>query len=188
MKITLKKVLLCGFGLLTALSFLLVFTIKFKVIGTPETDVRPILANGSIWECLSKTPFEKVFIFQSTFSSLKSSGDIAGYNNQCKIFAILGLIAVIGMFLTSLLAMLPENIKSSRKIAIPLFSTFTGVAFVATVAPIAALSLMDANMVWTEANAIVNIMFMFVGILSYVAMLIVPGVVKDKTLVELGKK
>ena len=188
MKITLKKVLLCGLGIVGALAFLLVFSVKFKVIGTPEMDVRPVLGNGSIWECISKTPFTEVFRFQSRWTDLKTAGDIGGYNNQCKVFAILGLIAVIGMFITSLLAMLPKTIKGSRKVMIPLFSAFLGIAFVATVAPIAALSLTDQNAVWTEANAIVNIIFMFVGILSYVAMLIVPGCVKEKTLVELGMK
>ena len=190
MKITLKKVLLCGLGLLGALSFLFVFSIRFKVVQTPEMDIHPVLATGSIWDCLStkQVPFENVFAFQTIRPSINTGNHISGGNKQCRIFAVLGLIAVLGMFITSLLAMLPKTIKGSRKVMIPLFSSFLGIAFVATVAPIAALSFTDSEAVWTEANAFVNIMFMFVGILSYVAMLIVPGCVKEKTLVELGEK
>ena len=188
MKITLKKVLLCGLGLLGALAFLLVFSIKFSVFWQPETDLHALICAGSIWNCIGKTPFEKVFVLQSGISSISSGNHVSGGNKQCSIFAVLGLIAVLGMFITSLLAMFPKTIKGSRKVMIPLFSAFLGIAFVATVAPIAALSYTDNNGVWTEANAFVNIVFMFVGILSYVAMLIVPGCVKEKTLVELGKK
>lgn len=189
MKITLKKVLLCGLGLLTVLFIMLAFAVPFKVTYTVFPSVTRTTVSASIWSTIGGTPTPFYNVFLSNAWWLKATAENSGAAETtakvgditmqvCGIGGlvcfILGLLAVVGSFFI-------PRMKGARVLSIVVLAIVLVTSFVFAAIAVAAPSLSLSGNVNDVTGG--SIILMLLALLSFIAMIVVPCVVKEKVLV-----
>ena len=190
MKITLKRVILCGAMLLGAIFFLLVLAFPFKH-GYGANSAMTYSTN-SLLDCMSgKKPFADgiAWIYTTTTSNptvngLKSTVD--GNSILLQVFAVIGLILVIADFLAIIGGFFLKTNGGARKLIIP-FMAITIVFNVVLLYVVLFLTNSKFHGVQVaQADIGPLFIFYFLGIIFFVGALIASGVTPEKVLV--GKK
>ena len=189
MKITLKKVLLCGLGLLTVLLMLLAFALPIKVtytvFGVPSAFRETM--SSSIWSAMGGTPgpFNKVFYWNAFWLATENSGPLETTAKvgdiTMQVCAIGGLVCFILALLAVVGAFFIPRMKGARVLCIVVHAIALVTAFIFAIIAIAGLSL-SINGTTTDVSG-APIILMLLAFLSFIAMIVVPCVVKEKVLV-----
>lgn len=208
MQITLKKVLFVGLGILSALFFFLVIvlpvsrTVSVTVLGqTTTTTISGSLMGVLTGDADSIAMVKSQINLEDYLKSIESANPEALANatkafkdaqealvTVYKVFAVLGII----LFVTSLLALIGgffiKTIRGTRKLGIPFLAIDIVLSLVVMIFAIVMTA--STDLLVPGANASVNtagpVLMYLLGIVLFIAMLVVSGVVKDKVLV--GKK
>ena len=195
MKITLKRVLICGISLLALIFLMIAMLIKNNVITMPGSVAAAKVASGSIWDNLSKTVFHDAYLFRrvAAGSSNIESG-VKFDDNTAKTMAVATLIVFIVNLLAITGGFFMKSNKAARGLIIPIFSVSVLFYFIATIIVIAPMSYsksFDGHLVkFIEPDSSMGavMMMMVIAIILFIGMLIASGVVKEKELATLGKK
>ena len=208
MQITLKKVLFVGLGILSALFFFLVIvlpvsrTVSVTVLGqTTTTTISGSLMGVLTGDADSIAMVKSQINLEDYLKTIESANPEALANatkafkdaqealvTVYKVFAVLGII----LFVTSLLALIGgffmKTIRATRKLGIPFLAIDIVLSLVVMIFAIVMTA--STDLLLPGANASVNtfgpVLMYLLGIVLFIAMLVVSGVVKDKVLV--GKK
>lgn len=205
MKITLKRVLLCGICLVGSILFFVALAIPFKVQYMEGLKSGEYLkeVSGSFLQCIGKKPFHEVFVYNNTVEAAlvptsaasnpeKFAKIIENSDNAMKVFAIIALIAIILDICATVGAFFLKDQKSARKLLIPFKAVAIVCMFLTISIPGSQLSSSiyvggSTHHLSSPKEGGVFFLF-FIGVLSFVGALIAAGVVKDKVLVGSKKK
>ena len=191
MKITLKKVLLCGLGLLTVLFMLFAFALPVKVTYTVfdiPSSYRETMSS-SIWSAMggTPTPFNRLFYWNAFWlaSITENSG---APETTAKVSDITMQVCAIGGFVCFMLALLAvigaffiPRMKGARVLCIVVLALTWLTAFIFAIIAVTLMSI-SVNTVTNDVSG-APIILMLLALLSFIAMIIVPCVVKEKVLV-----
>ena len=196
MKITLKKVIYVGAGLLVALFFFLSLALTLKVKYGPG--VLSYELNASFISAVSGKPFDPVF--QNTFlSTTPTAADaykiwLDAMNGTFAALATIGLILFILMIVALIGAFFIPSMKGARGLTIPFFALSILYYPIAIIVMGALLNVSKTSsaygitlkLAFSECNFGACLIMYVVAVLLFIGMLIGSGVVQEKVLV--GKK
>lgn len=193
MKITLKRVILCGGMLLAAIFFLLVLVVPIQGDYGLQTSkgVWSQHVTSSYLAAGSNKAFYPLYLqgFTATMTSATSKlpnvlADAA--QGTLRTMTIIGLVFVIIDLLAITGAFFVKSQKGARGLTIPFMAISIVVMFLVIVIPGALLNQSIEGYLITNANIGTLFILLFIGVGLFVGSLIAAGVVKDKVLV--GKK
>lgn len=188
MRITLKKCLITGIALLCLLFFFLAFVTTVTVNYGPALG---LTVKSSILGLQSGKPFNPVYVYsipaiakeadgQTVQTVLDiTNGTVGAMGTMMMILLIIDALAIVGSFF------MPTP-KGARGLTIPFLAITMIPAFVA-VGVVTALTNLSLNkFVFAKADTGLQIIFVIIAVVMFLALCIVPGVVKEKVFV--GKK
>ena len=197
MKITLKRVILCGGMLLAAIFFLLVLVVPVNAWWGPQiTEGNWTLSTKESWLAAgSNKAFYDSFLYGFTMtisSTTKEAPKVLADAAQgtLRVMSIIGLVFVILDLLAITGAFFLKSQKGARGLIIPFMAVSIVVMFLVIIIPGALLC--QSVTVGDKAYLVTNCdlgtleILLFVAIGLFIGSLIAAGVVKDKVLV--GKK
>ena len=195
MKITLKRVILCGAMLLAAIFFLLVLVVKIDVsYGVKVLGEYPFHTKNSYLGASGSNGFHDAFYWGFVQSSIVS-GDVKeaasilakGADGTLKVMSIMGLVFVIIDILAIVGAFFLKTQKGARKLIIPFMAISIVLMFLVIVLPGALLNQTVSAMGMSASVGEGNIgplwIVYFIAVGLFIGALVAAGVVKDKVLV-----
>ena len=201
MKISLKRVILCGSCFLATLFFLLVLIVPIKAFYGVELskDVWSLSVQDSWLHGGANATFHPAFlnaftkqVFYSTSETKQIPETLASTaDGTLKTMSIIGLIIVIFDFLAVIGAFFLKTQKGARKLIIPFMAVSVVMMFLVIVIPGSLLCMtqtFEGGFVrFGDAQLGTLEILYFIGVGLFVAALVVAGVVKDKVLYEKKK-
>lgn len=189
MKITLRKVLLCGIALLACLFIMLAFVAPIKVTWdhfTSEGEFVAMSTSGSLWENISSTPFHQTFVDNGLILSLSGNSSAPEKYAQVadttvKVCAIIGLVFFILALLATIGAFFIKAMKGARVLTIIFIALAIVVCFTVSSISLGGLNLSTSGH-RTETSG-TPIFMLLAALACFIAMIVVSLVVKDKVLV-----
>lgn len=188
MRITLKKCLITGIALLCLLFFFLAFVTTITVNYGP---LLGLTVKSSILGLQSGKPFNPVYVYSipviakdadsQTIQSVLdiTNGTVGAMGTMMMVILIIDALAVVGSFF------MPTP-KGARGLTIPFLAITIIPAFVALAVVTALTNLKLNDFEFAKSNPSLQIIFLVVALVMFLALCIVPGVVKEKVFV--GKK
>ena len=195
MKITLRRVIMCGLALLTPIFFLigcgLDVTYAATALGITTKKSASLFSyfnySGKV-EDYGKHPFDEVMAQKLLNNGYKDNvfkravADQAAFKTLAVIMLILCIVAILAV----LGAFFFKKDSSARKLMIPVLGVSL-VAFIVCVFGLWGATL--AGKTWKTTSDGDPVAWMFVvGVVTFIASIVVPFFFKDKELVTLGKK
>ena len=195
MKITLKKIILCGVGILAAVFFLLSYALAVKVkfgMGLGQE------INASFLNCVNGKPFSDVWSYQY-MASISSTKTLEGLettvktiNGAFQILSTIALVLFIFMLLATIGAFFIPSMSGARKLMIPFFAISIAYYPIGLIVMGAFLNVSTSyegfSMKLSETNVGANFIMYVLGILFFIGMLVASGVVKEIVFVGKDKK
>lgn len=186
MKITLKRVILCGAMLLGAIFFLIALLVPM----TLKSNISPSVS-ASMMDTVSGKPFNgylmaeyAVVTTQGSMEGMKSYANVG--NITFRVLTIMALIFVIADLLAITGAFFLKTNGGARKLIIPFMAITIVMEFVAIVVFLAVLNSTYKGVRLAETNLAAQFVLYFLALIFFVGALIGSGVTPEKVLV--GKK
>ena len=202
MKITLKRVILCGGMLLSALFFLLVLVVPIHAYyGSFQYDGKwattPLSIHQSFLAAGGSKGFHAAYLWGFSQSILSGSDAkeaasvlATAADGTLNVMTIIGLVFVIIDFLAIVGAFFLKTQKGARKLIIPFMAISIVVMFLVIVIPGSLLCQShlagEKAVFFGDAELGTLFILLFVAVGLFIGSLVAAGVVKDKVLV--GKK
>lgn len=200
MKITLKRILICGMSFLGVIFMMIAMLLPITVWNMPGSDSATVICKASIWNNISEFAFndahEVVRATAATFESHSPNIEqaVVADNKLAHTMAIITLIVFFINLLAIVGAFFLKTNKGARKLIIPIYAVSAIFYFVATIIATGGLSYTHSvsgemiTFVGTDSSLGVVMLMIGISIVVFIAMLIVSGVVKEKEIATIGKK
>ena len=196
MKITLKKVLYCGFALLVTLCFflMLVFPVTLRVGDARYSGsfLQIAFDNGSgIAQIIRQDALATAIKEGSTTALINANANAESLTLVYQVVGLIGFILVIVLLLTIIGVFFIPSMKWVRRITIPLFSV-EFIFFIALISfgaslGVATREFMKPDILPIKTTYWASILLIAAAIL-FAGMLIVPGLIGERVLFEKRKE